>query len=115
MENFVQFCKNMTMTNIPDISEKTTDIGNLMKLKIDTISKDIKLRLHCLDRVSIPYVESMFEDIDVVVDRLNSLEDSDVNDAILNRFANNIYRKDFNELSSVERSIISVLGIYILI
>ena len=115
MENFIQFCKNMTMTDIPDVGDVSTEISTMLKTRIDTVSNDIKLKLRFLDHVSIPYVESMFDDMDVVIDKLNNLENNDVNDAIINRFANNIYRKDFNELSNVERSIISVLSIYILI
>lgn len=114
MNNFIQFCKNLTVTNIPDISE-AMDLGEGVRLRIDTISKDIKLKLNNLDHVSVPYIENMFEDIDVVIDKLNGIEDCDVSDAILNRFSQNIYGKMFNSLSSVERSIISVLGIYILI
>lgn len=113
--NFKQFCVNITNNDIPDISDEM-DILIERKSAIDHIGGDIKHRVDILDKISIPYVEKKFEDLNSVTESLERSGNTDIPDGIMNNFSKKIFDTKFNNLESGwKRSIIAVLSVYILI
>jgi hypothetical protein len=113
MGGFLSFCKNMTYKTIPpDVMTDSIEVEESIAKKIDVISEDILLRIENIEKVHIPYIEAAFDDMHAA---FSKIQDNDIPDEILNRFAVNIFGEPFNQLSNVERSIIAVLSVYILI
>ena len=116
MKNFKQYCMNITYPNIPDIESTSTELNIQLQEKIKNVGQYVREKLAFIDRVSIPFVEKKFEDVDVVVSELIESRQEDIPDNVLNAFAKNIFGCIFNELESGwKRSIIAVLSVYILI
>lgn len=116
MKNFKQYCMSITYPNIPNTESESTDLNIQLHEKIKNIGQYVREKIDFIDRVSIPFVEKKFEDVDSVVDALIATGQEDIPDNILNAFAKNIFGCIFNELESGwKRSIIAVLGVYILI
>lgn len=114
MWSFLNFCKNMTFPAIPDIESDSVDAPANLVSKIDNVANDIERKIENIDHINIGYIEEAFSDMQLVTKKMKEIGD-DVPDEVLNRFAVNIFGEPFNKLSNVERSIIAVLGVYILI
>jgi hypothetical protein len=115
MENFKQFCINITNPNLPDVDTDSMDYEMEDTRIIDNITTDIKNKLGFIDRISVPYIEGRFDNLDNVGKILEVTGNEDIPDELLNLIANKVYEKPFNSLSNDERSIIAVLSVYILI
>ena len=115
MENFKQFCINITNTNIPNIHIEAADCYLENDELIEHVTADIKNKLDIIDHVSVPYIEGKFDNLDAVGDILAFTKHEDIPDALLNLISYKVYDKEFNLLSNAERSIIAVLSVYILI
>lgn len=116
MKNFKQYCMSITYPNIPDIESTSSELNIQLQEKIRNIGQYVREKINFIDRVSVPFVEKKFEDVDKVVDELINTEQEDIPDNILNAFSQNIFGCIFNELESGwKRSIIAVLSVYILI
>ena len=115
MNNFKQFCINITNPDIPNIETTECDCPDELKQSVKIISNDISHKIDFLDRVSIPYIEARFENLDQIETLLEFMELEDIPDTLLNHVAISTFGEVFNSLSNVNRSIIVVLTIYILI
>ena len=116
---FARFVGCVTRPDIPDISDDipfVTCITERQQCAIENVGEDIKKKLPILDKVPIPYVQSVIPDsYDAVEKFLKSTGSEEVPECILEGFAHKIYDKPFNQLGQNERSIIAVLSVYILI
>ena len=115
MNNFRQFCINITNPNIPDLSTTECVCPPTLIEAVDTISADIARKARFLHKVSVPYIEARFENLDKVESLLEFMELDDIPDTLLNHVAMCTFGEIFNKLSNEDRSIIAVLTIYILI
>lgn len=115
MENFRQFCINITNPEIPDTFTTECECDASMVSSIDTITTDIKRKINFLDNVSIPYIESRFEKLDKLEKIFDYMEIDDIPDTLMNYVSDKVYGVIFNQLSNDKRSIIAVLSVYILI
>lgn len=115
MENFKQFCINITNPNIPDINTDATMCSPDDGVVVDALVNDIKNKLEFLDRVSIPYIEGKFDKLDNVGKILEFTKHEDIPDELINMLSYKLYDCHFNQLSNDKRSIIAVLSVYILI
>lgn len=109
-----EFCRSLTVDALPDIAEDATVTVDLAT-KIGNLCKGIRRQVKCADRVSIPFIEEAFRNVNIVADKLTQNDMEDIPDGIMNCFANELYAKPFNQLHQSERSIIAVLSVYILI
>jgi hypothetical protein len=117
MDNFEQFCINITNPEIPDIETDNCECPSELQSSVDVVTGDIsrKIQLNILNKVSVPYIEGTFENLDKVGEILEKLEITEIPDTLLNHIAKRTFGEVFNRLSNVNRSIIAVLTIYILI
>ena len=115
MENFKQFCINITNPNLPDVMTDESDYEMEDSRIIDNITADIRNKLGFIDRISVPYIEGRFDELDNVGKILELTDNEDIPDELMNLISDKVYDKPFNSLSNDERSIIAVLSVYILI
>ena len=115
MENFKQFCINITNPNLPDVISDDMDFEIEDTRIIDNVTTDVRNKLEFIDRISVPYIEGRFDKLDNVGKILEFTNNEDIPDNLLNLISNKVYNKPFNSLSNDERSIIAVLSVYILI
>lgn len=115
MDNFKQFCINITNPMLENLSTDECDACGYDKNVIDNITRDIRNKLDFIDRISIPYIEGKFEKLDNVGKLLEYMKLEDVPDLLINYIARKVYGEPYNKLSNDRRSIIAILSIYILI
>ena len=115
MENFKQFCINITNPVIPDVDTDAMDCFVELDNVVNHVTSDIKNKLDIIDKIAIPYIEGKFDKLDNVGRILEFLHRENIPDPMLNLIAFKVYDKSFNQLSNDERSIIAVLSVYILI
>lgn len=115
---FLAFCKKIATSDniVDDIDINDVEVPEKYLDETDNLISSIKPKLNRLDKISISFIQNVFEDIDNVVERLN--EDcilGDIPDSIINYLSSNLYGKTFGELTDDEMSIIKVLACYICI
>lgn len=115
MENFQQFCINVTNPDLPDISTDESYCDDKLVEFVNIVTNEIKNKLGFIDRVSIPNIEGKFDKLDNVGKILEITGHEDIPDEFINYISEKVFDEKFNMLSNDKRSIIAVLSVYILI
>ena len=112
---FLPFCQRISTPFIVvepvQVSEMPEDIAKRVKALCDIM----KLKMDKLERVEIPFVESLFQDIDKVEDIMEKEYNGDVPDYLLHNLSTNLYGQEFASLDADQQSIIKTLSVYICI
>lgn len=76
----------------------------------------MKKKMSILDQINIPFIETVFDDIDKAIETLNEkTEDGDVPDGIINKLSSELYGSQIKELTKEQQAIIKVLSCYLCI
>ena len=114
---FNEFCRRIA-TKTPIIISDSMDIPDKYTVAVNELIKDIKPKRDILDKISIPYVEPIFDgsyDIDIVDELDTKLDDGEIPDGIINKLSKGIFYKMAKELTDEQQVIIKVLAVYICI
>lgn len=113
MGNFLKFCENIS-TSEKIIVEHSDDMDFPEKYQtiVSATIEIMKPKMDILDRVSIPFVEAVFNDMQDVDAKLADL---DIPEGIINTLASKLYQKNVQNCNDREQAILKVLTVYIML
>lgn len=115
MGNFLKFCKNIATSDLIKLeNEQDTSFPEKYQVPVQSMIEIMKPKMDILDRISIAFIESQFEDMDSVKEILDK-KGSDIPDGMLNYLAFELCKKSMNQCNQDEQSILKVLAIYIML
>lgn len=115
MTNFDTFCAQLATEHHIDITD-SVDVPEQYIEPVNVLVNIMKPKMNRLKKISIPFIESQFDDIDNACKVLdNKTNNMDVPDGIINALSNALYCVKFNDLKNEEQAIIKVLSCYLLL
>lgn len=115
MANFDTFCEHLATERHVDITD-SVDVPDQYIEPVNVLVNIMKPKMNRLKKISIPFIESQFDDIDTVCDVLDTkTNNKDIPDGIINALSNALYCVKFNDLNNKDQAIIKVLSCYLLL
>lgn len=110
---FLEFCNKIANPDTtPIVAQDTLSMEKMNE--INHVINGIRYQLSRADSVKLTFIQNAFEDMDKVVNILESKYNGEVNDNIALYLSRNLYGSEYDQLG-YEKAIIKVLTVYLMI
>lgn len=108
---FKQFCINISNPEHVDIPTTSTTPYKPDDM-YENIINTMKPKMDILDRINVPFIEAVFDNMEEVKDLLEN-NSPDIPDGMILDISEKLYKDHFNNLNDEEQAIIKVIACYL--
>lgn len=118
-ECFKDMCLRLSntelITEVDVITSREEAVPNKYVGPVESLIKIMRPKMDILDRISIPFIEAAFADINEVTKTLDEQNNGDIPEGIIQTLSTKLYNRPLQSLNTDEQAIIKVLSCYICI
>lgn len=113
---FKDKCINIASDEMLTVDTSITEYPDKYETPLNSLIIIMKNKMEILDKISIKFIESAFDNMSSVQEALDKNTDKgEIPDGIINKLSTELYHISFNDLTQEQQAIIKVLSCYLCI